>query len=160
MATYSGTPATATAGQSVTAAFWNAEVRDVAAALSGAANSYTPTLSGFTAGNGTVTGKYIRVGSFVAFYASFTFGTTSAAATATPALSVPVTGTGVAYAGWARFVDASSAHYEAGWRITSSGITTYTYGGTTSIQATCTTTSPFTWTTGDQILVGGLYEAA
>ena len=159
MATYSGPPTTATAGQTVTAAFWNAEVRDLAAAF-GAANSYTPTLSGFTAGNGTFVGKYIQVGSLVAFYASFTFGTTSAAATATPALSVPVTGTGVFYSLWARYVDASTANnYEAGQRGLSTGIVTYVIS-TNGLQATCTTTSPFTWTTGDQIVVGGVYEAA
>ena len=161
MATYTGSPRTWVAGETLTAALMNSDVRDPLAALLGSANDYVPTLSGFTAGNGAFVGKYVRAGKLVLFYASFTFGSTSAAATTTPALSVPVTGTGVHYTGFARFTDASTGNvYEAGWRITTSGITTYTYGGTTAIQAVCTTTSPFTWTTGDQIIVGGIYEAA
>lgn len=66
MATYSGTPATATDGQTVSASFWNAEVRDPLLALTGAWTTWTPTVT--QSGTVTYTGtyaKYIRVGGFL-----------------------------------------------------------------------------------------------
>lgn len=68
MAAYTGTPRTWTAGETVTAALMNSDVRDPLAALAGAWTSYTPTLAQGGTGNisKTVTyAKYIRVGKFV-----------------------------------------------------------------------------------------------
>lgn len=63
MATYSGTPRTWATGETVTATLLNAEVRDPLAALAGAWNSWTPTLTQGATVSATVQyAKYTRVG--------------------------------------------------------------------------------------------------
>lgn len=163
MATYSGTPATATAGQSVTAAFWNAEIRDPLAALSGAWNSYTPTLSGFTPGNGTASGAYIRVGALVIFRASFVFGSTSAAAADSPRLTLPVTATAAGvFMGRGACVDSSagSTHYAVeAMNVSTTTVALYRLGSE-GVYTAMSTSTPFTWATGDSLKTWGIYEAA
>lgn len=85
MSTYTGTPRTWVSGETVTAALLNSDVRDPLAALAGAWNSYTPTLtassSNPTLGSGsTTTGRYTQVGKAVEGYFNVTFGTSGTAA--------------------------------------------------------------------------------
>jgi hypothetical protein len=138
-------------------------------ALTGAAwTSYTPTLGGFTAGNGTWSAAYARLGTTCFFRATFTFGTTSAAATAFPTVSLPVTAaaaTNVAMHG--HFFDSSaSAYYTAGARQSSTTVVSLAILspagviGPSGLHVTCTATAPFTWATDDQIVVSGTYETA
>lgn len=68
MATYSGSSRTWVAGETVTAALMNSDVRDPLAALTGAWNSYTPQIDqGASTNIGKTIGyaKYVRVGKFV-----------------------------------------------------------------------------------------------
>lgn len=167
MATYTGTPKTWTAGEELLASDFNAEIRDPVAALSGAWTAYTPTLGGFTLGSGTTSGYYIRVGSFVVFRANFTFGSGSAAATTSPTLTLPVTAADSYYAGpltgW--YYDTStSPNYWPGFAYLASAtavaIRLMPADSTNVSSGLPSTTTPFTWATGDRVSVAGMYQAA
>jgi hypothetical protein len=135
-------------------------------ALAGAWNSYTPTLAGFTPGNGTAAGAYLQFGKFVSFRARFVFGSTSAATTNVPTLTLPVTASANApFSAQSSSVtgcviDANGSTYASGALL----LTTTTAGllllGTNGVMGTFSTTSPFTWTTSDALVVSGTYEAA
>ena len=157
------TPTTAVSGATLAAAVWNASVRDNFKALADAWTSYTPTLTGFTLGNGTIVGYYMQVGKFVTFRAKFTFGTTSAAASAWPTFTLPVTSASndlfQLFTGGYR--DASASQYYAGAAYCPGTFTTVRVGiiGSSGATTQPTTTTPFTWTTSDTIEVAGVYEA-
>ena len=130
--------------------------------------AYTPTWANFTVGNGTLNfARYKQIGKTVHFELKFTLGSTSAmGSNATVSLPVP-----------------QSTHYTQYSAINSFGILNditgfiynvnlvYTTGQTAllffwnaanphSLAATTSSTSPFTWATGDYIAISGTYEAA
>jgi hypothetical protein len=154
---------TAAVGNKISAAtFWNGQVRDLINGF-GAHTSYTPTLTGWTLGNGTVTGRYTQVGKLVWFEAQFTFGTTSAAATAAPTFTLPATAASTAPGisiVRAIFSDTGVNAYQAIANIQ----TTTTVGvfilGASGLFTTPTTTTPFTWGNTDSVSVSGIYQAA
>jgi hypothetical protein len=136
--------------------------------------TYTPTFANTTLGNGTVTGKYIRIGKFVQFYASFKLGTTSAVSS-NPTVTLPVTasatafdtGSGDARIGQTSFEDNGVASYDGITSITATGVsattakiiplgTASTYLGPVAISSTV----PFTWGNLDTMRVSGTYESA
>lgn len=146
----------------VTATLLNAQLRDPLVALGGVWNVYTPTLGGFTLGNGSTGGAYLQVGKLVIFHAYFVFGSTSAAATAAPTLTLPVTAISTARqlfqaAFWDSSAGAPYSAYAANWSSTTV-VTMYTATG--EVWESCTTSTPFTWATDDAIYVSGTYEAA
>jgi len=114
--------------------------------------SYTPATSNLTIGNGTLTGFFKQIGKTTFFRASFILGSTSAisndAAIGGPAAAASGAGLGSAY-----FVDVSTSNQYVGWYA--GGVPRYqsTFG-------TLTATNPFTWATGDSIVIWGSYEAA
>lgn len=125
-------------------------------------NAYTPTLTGWTTGaGGSFTGSaYTRLGSVVHFRALFTFGTGSAAAAAAPVMTLPVAA--VNYQGHFRamFIDSTTTYYEASARLASTTtVAAYIIGGS-GVQTAPSTTTPFTWGIGDQVLITGTYEAS
>lgn len=128
----------------------------------GAWTSYTPTLGGFTVGSGAITGAYVRIGKMCHFRASWTYGSGSAAATAFPTLTLPVTASATTNVRMnATFFDTSaSAYYDATSRQSSTTVVTMGIPGASGIHTTCTTTTPFTWATDDQIILSGTYEIA
>jgi hypothetical protein len=71
------TPGTAVAGAVLEASFWNSNVRDNLNTLS-VWQSWTPTITNATIGNGTVDASYIQAGKTVLFSFCFTLGSTSA----------------------------------------------------------------------------------
>lgn len=161
MSVWTGTLKTFQAGDPLLASELNDNVRDVLAALSGGENAYTPTLGGFTLGDGTASGGYAQVGKFVMFQARFTFGSTSAAASAVPTLTFPATTNGKAGLLVGEFYDASAgARYRAATRQASSTTVGLYVHGTNGLFTAPSTTVPFTWTTSDQLLVWGYYWAA
>lgn len=132
--------------------------------------TWTPTLTALTLGNGTKTGRYAQIGKVVHYRFSFVLGSTSAV-TGVPQFSLPVAP--------AAALNASAAEPIGQVVLVDSG--TRFYGSTATLSATPTivvrlTTSdalfteidktdisaliPFIWTTGDQIIVTGTYEAA
>lgn len=135
-------------------------------------DSYTPTLTGWTQGNGTLTGAYWQVKKSVFFYLVFTFGTTSSAS-GEPTFTVPVN------------METSAAHQEAISRQVearahdATGSSLYLgpcyYVSTSTIRPTVLKVSgshvpatgynpgtdpPFTWASGDKIIIAGRYRAA
>ena len=163
MGTYTGTPRTWVAAETVTAAIMNSDIRDPLTALSAAWTSYTPTLTGFTLGNGTIAGAYNRFGKLIVWRASLTFGSTSAGATAMPTFTLPVTSVGTFIAGTitAWFWDTSASQlYQSAANYQSSTTVACGVLSTNGNRVNASTTSPFTWATGDQIIVSGVYEAA
>ena len=166
MGSYTATPRTWATNDVVTAAMLNADVRDFVNAH-GALTSYTPTLTGWTKGNGTVSGGYCQVQKMVWFYAMFVFGSTSAAASAVPELTLPAPGLAPDTVGTfeAKFIDDSTGdQFLAGVHSsTTSKVAAYILGtsGTFTVPST---TTPFaggaTWTTNDSVVISGTYWAA
>jgi hypothetical protein len=159
---WTSTPYDATANTGLTAAIWDATVRDGFNAF-GALTPYTPSLGGFTQGNGTVSGAYSQIQKWVYFEAQFVFGSTSAAASATPTLSLPVTAsTSFQLPGLlsAYFIDTGTATYQATAYMSSSTVVSVRITGTNGAATAPTTTTPHTWASTDVIKVAGLYIAA
>jgi hypothetical protein len=161
------TPRTWVAGDVLTAAQMNQDVRDnqLAAHPLGvdAWTAYTPTFAGTTLGTGSVVGAYQRVGRTIFFRAWFALGSGSAV-TGPVTVTLPVTARDLAARVAAAFVvyeDGNGGNY-AGWsRISSAETVMELYViGTAGIGTNLSATSPFTWASGDIIAVTGTYEAA
>lgn len=130
--------------------------------------TYTPTLTNLTLGNGTVTAKYAQIGKTVVVRINFILGTTSAVAS-NPAFSLPVTGATYAgsqaqlIVGQCRLLDAATLSY-TGSVIRPSTTTirpqvqnaSLTYIFDQDVAATI----PFTWGNLDEMHIYAIYEAA
>ena len=128
----------------------------------GAWTAYTPVMTGFTPGNGVGTGRYCQVNKTIWFAAAFTFGTTSAAATAAPILTLPVAALNSVLTSMnlrGSFTHAGT-FYQALPHVATTTTVDLWIPGASGVYTTPTTTTPFTWATGDAILLGGTYEAA
>jgi hypothetical protein len=130
--------------------------------------AYTPTLgAGFALGNGTIAGVYQQIGKLVHFRALFTLGTTSTVGAANNTISLPVTSltapfnSGLAVQGI--YFDTSAAlAYTFPITLGSTTVVNVTIPASTSALAAfgfITSTTPFTWATGDIIQVAGSYIA-
>jgi hypothetical protein len=149
-------PRTWVAGEKPTAATLNTHIRDNFKAIGDAWASYTPTTSAITLGNGTLSGAYMEAGKFVTFRARFILGGTSAI-TGSPTFTLPVTGTARTFTGDALYYDTSASAFFGGFAF-NSGASSVVLRSDAS--ASLSSTVPFTWTTGDEILINGTYEAA
>ena len=161
MTTWTGTPATITAGQTsgVSTAFNNH--RDALKGLSEAWTAYTPTTGGtLTLGNGSWTGTaYSQVDKHLWFRVVLTFGTTTSVS-GSLALSLPVAAKNIVNTpvGRASMVDASAPAIQFGTAILLSGAATL--GVITTTGNYVTSTVPFTWATTDTLIIQGDYEGA
>jgi hypothetical protein len=124
-------------------------------------SDYTPTFSNFTLGNGTVSGKYFRIGRFTHFIVQVTLGSTSSvSATGGIQASLPV-----AYASTARFHGTARMAVGStflGTLIGSGGNAVMYVNNVSGTYETVTLTTnaiPGTWTTGHTFLMQGTYEA-
>lgn len=154
---------TAAVGNKISAAtFWNGQVRDLILGF-GAHTSYTPTITGFTLGNGAVAGRYTQIGKWVWFEAQFTFGTTSAAASAAPTCSLPVTAAATAVTSSMAqgvFSDTGVNSYRAIALLASTTTCAAYINGTSGLVTNCSTTTPFTWGNTDVVYWTAIYQAA
>jgi len=137
----------------------------------GAWTSYTPTwTSSGTApaiGNGTLSGKYLKVGRMVHFAAKVLYGSTTTSGTGSFKVGLPVT-TSAADLYWSfagDLLNTGTAQYPitgyAGASSTKAEIVLHTVTGSTVYHGTTATgTTPFTFATGDWITINGTYEAA
>jgi len=138
----------------------------------GTYTAYTPTFTGFTLGNGTVTSAFCRVNGFVHYYAEVTLGSTSSV-TGPVFLSAPVNvnagmlasgsdSTAYIY-GTASFTDQGTL-VNYGWITSSTAtemrlmveLTNATYAQRISMN----TTVPFTWVSTDSFRFNAYYRAA
>jgi hypothetical protein len=124
-------------------------------------SDYTPTFSNFTLGNGTVSGKYFRIGRFTHFIVQVTLGSTSSvSATGGIQASLPV-----AYASTARFHGTARMAVGStflGTLIGSGGNAVMYVNNVSGTYETVTLTTnaiPGAWTTGHTFLMQGTYEA-
>lgn len=117
----------------------------------GAWTTYTPGALNITVGNGTLTGKYLRIGKLVSYRAAFTLGSTSAIAS-DASIAPPSTASGN-YVGSAYYIDASTSNYYIGF-------TKNNYLGYQGVFGYVAAAVPFTWATGDVIYVSAVYEEA
>lgn len=162
------TPRTWVAGEVVTAAHLNTEVRDALAGVQaawtayGSASSFTAAGGGFALGNGTWLGRYQRIGKTIDFYVKVTLGSTTTVGSGNYRIELPVQPHASDPGMWTVVVaDASTGAYYMG--------TVFTWTGTTASLAVInpaggiqqvTPTVPMTVFAGDFYIVRGRYEAA
>ena len=130
--------------------------------------TWTPTYTNLTIGNGTVTARYQQINKIVNFSFNLTFGSTTAI-TGGIRISFPVTAA-TSQAAWdAQIVigyeDSNVGPYVGeNWKRNTSTTSfspviinaSATYATNTQLSSTV----PFTWTTSDEIMIFGTYEAA
>jgi hypothetical protein len=139
--------------------------KKVALGSSSVWTAFTPSWTNVTVGDGTNAGVYTHIGKSTAFYASFTFGTTSAVGT-DPLLALPATAVSMsASTPIAQVVlnDSGGSTYQGMGIVASTTsllIRVLVASGTYLTHGQITATVPFTWATGDQILITGFYDRA
>lgn len=129
--------------------------------------SWTPTWTNFTVGNGTVTAKYNQVGKTVRFRVYVTLGTTSSV-TGAISLSLPVTISASYVAQSCIGVGLSGLSTGSGYNqmiitwltSTTASAGPTTAGGAYTGLASTSSTVPFTWTNNSFLTLDGAYEAA
>jgi hypothetical protein len=130
-------------------------------------DTWVPTWTNLTVGNGTVTAKYKQIGKNVHFKLSLVWGsTTSVSGTVSvslPVTSVSVVGSGVPL-GSARLIDISAGLFYTGFAThlstTTMKISWSSASGSGQIETNISNVSPATWTTSDEFHLNGFYEAA
>ena len=159
------TPGTATAGEVLTAAFWNTQVRDnmveLAPLFTGFTDySATQAFTNFTKGNGTVQARYLKIGRLVLWQGYVILGSTSSLTSSYLYATLPfVMQSSLGYVGVANFGDAGTRDYpgavvsDANTRVYFVHAESGNFGGVNN-------TNPFTWATNDSIRWTMLYEAA
>lgn len=134
----------------------------------GAWTSYTPTWTAATTnpaiGNGTLVGKYMQLNKVVTAEITVIMGSTTTYGSGTFRFGLPVTAAtplwGYAHTGSARLYDSSvSTIYVAAIGFFASS-TTYVSGWAHAATSAMSSTSPFTWASGDEITIQVTYEAA
>lgn len=126
--------------------------------------SWTPSWTNLTVGNGSVTANYARVGGITFIEVIVVFGTTTSITGAVTIGSLPVNQTAASIQIWGRnvYYDSSIGFtYYGGNQPT--GASTFiplidTVSGTQLVGANVTGTAPFTWATSDQLYVLGFYR--
>lgn len=130
--------------------------------------SWTPTPTNFTVGNGTLTGKYAQVGKTVHFKLDFVLGTTSSVS-GSMGFSPPVTAaalvgvSGAPVIGTALFLDFGTASFSGYCMLSSTTLITVraiNTAGTYGVNTATSSTVPMTWTNTDELHCSGTYEAA
>ena len=127
--------------------------------------SWTPTLSsGFSNGNATTVGRYLKIGKSIFYWGAITFGTTTVKG-AIMKLSVPVPATSAIAACALTSIFGSPNGTQMLFTPLQDTVSIFEAVTMTSSMAyvgsaQTTATVPFTWGTGDVVRYGGMYEAA
>ena len=124
--------------------------------------SWTPTVggTGWAIGNGTITGRYHRIGDTVHWYVQFTIGSTTTKGAGGLAISLPSTVSGtIDQWGTGAYYDTSASTY---YRISGkqSGGSVIPYHGSTSMQVFTNSSFPVAYGAGDTIELTGTYRSA
>lgn len=135
------------AGQVLTAAELNAL---------GAWTTFTPTWTNLTVGNGTVVGRYSQLNDIVFVNVELTWGSTTSAS-GNVGFAAPV-GTPLRVSSMSATFEDSGTRYYIGSAMNISSLSRFdlfhTESGNTGI---VNATNPFTWATGDDIVISGAY---
>lgn len=163
MSTYTGTLPSFIADNPVPAG----DLDELAAALHALNDpwtAYTPTWASSgtqpDVGNGTLVGKYARIGKLIVFKAQLTMGSGTTFGTGVYTLSLPA----MSAATFQQIVPAkcrdasatSAGHYPAIGEIPPSQAVVNFFNVTSQVS----NANPFTWASGDYLAVSGMYEAA
>lgn len=144
----------------VTGQKWTAAIANQ---IGAAWETYTPTFTNITVGNGSFTARYGRIQNLVFVDVSFTLGSTSSVSgSGACAISLPVTAyaaTGNPILGTAQYYDSGSLRYFG--FVLYNNSTTFAAGYDTSNRyQEIYSLGPFTWGAGDQMAFHFFYEAA
>lgn len=164
------TPRTWVAGETVTAAHMNAEVRDALSGIQaawtswGSGSSWTAATGNPSLGNGTWTGKYLQIGKLIIFSIEIVMGSTTTYGTGQWRLALPVTprsANRITFTGDLLDTGTASFPLKASY-VTSVTAMTLTTEPTTAgaTDRSVTSAVPHTWGTGDALTLWGVYEAA
>jgi hypothetical protein len=156
------TPRTWVVGEVVTAAQLNAEIRDQFNFLLAAWTSYTPSWGAATTdptlGNGTISGRYQKIGRTVTFQINMTTGTTSTYGSGSYNWTLPVvSGNGQTATVYGRFGHDSAIYAVAG-QINANDDRCRFFGSTGT--GAISPGVPVTWDASDTFRISGTYEAA
>jgi|DEB0MinimDraft_6_1074348.scaffolds.fasta_scaffold124635_1 hypothetical protein len=125
--------------------------------------AYTPSTTGLTIGNGTLTGRYAQVNDLVFFNVSFVMGSTSAV-TGNVSFSLPVTRVNTGVAGANGYYADTGTSYDipavCNMGATAVNLRVMTANSTYVTTQLISATVPFTWANTDTMSVAGFYEAA
>ena len=131
----------------------------------GESTAYTPTFTNITVGNGTLDFKYVQIQKLVFVKGTLTFGSTTSIS-GNPNMTLPVTSAtypGLTPLGMTRIFDSGAAAYYGLMQYVSTtdvGIRLFGTSGTLIAGTAMNATTPFTWTTNDEINLQFVYEAA
>lgn len=149
----------------------NASLKTGAGEPGGAWDTWTPTLTNLTLGNGTLTAKYKKIGKTIHFKFILTLGSTSSVGT-NPYFTLPETAASdyvgaatpeYANIGFAKFLDSGTSNFSGftNLRTTTTAAPQLANASSTYLQvAVPSATAPFTWGNGDALFSVGTYEAA
>ena len=161
MTLFTGTLPTITAGAKTPATSFQS-LSNALAALNDTWTTYTPAWTASTTnpaiGNGTITGRYQRVGKTVSFWAYINCGSTTTYGSGNYRLTIPVAPAWTHIGGLSGFFLRSTTSYPLGAAVQSSGAVTRLWFG--SGAAEWSPTVPATLAAGDFVVIGGTYEAA
>lgn len=160
-------PRTWAAGETVTAAQLNEQIRDNQLALSEWATDWTPTWTGASGnpalGNGTIEGRYILVGDLVHFYIYLTIGSTTTLGSGGWRFDLPVLGVARRWMfdGMAYDTSTTDEFPVLAIRTASDEISlrkhpTSAGGALINVNSG----APFAWANGDLLYIAGTYEKA
>ena len=129
----------------------------------GAWTAFTPTLTNITLGNGTNSGKYIKLGKLVVASYWFKFGSTTSI-TGSMGFSLPVTGSSVPQTPQfiCTILDSGTQYLSGTVHISSTrcDLLALNSSGTYLTTVGCSSTVPMTWATNDEAFWYVVYEAA
>ena len=125
--------------------------------------TYTPTWTAYTGtpslGNGTITGRYCKVGKMVTVTVSLNFGsTTSVAGTSTWYIGLPITSAGSGHGVWIAYE--SGVKYYTGVLQVSPGATRINSFYAPDGQGYLSETRPHTWKANDYLNFTAIYQVA
>jgi hypothetical protein len=126
--------------------------------------SYTPTFTNWTIGNASVTAKYCQIGKTVFVYAYIVFGSTTSIS-AYPFMSLPKNSVQTGFfTGVTTLTDTGTAQYFGKVYIEGTADKVWfsidNSGGTYVSPSVPNSTTPFTWTTNDIVIMSFSYEVA
>ncbi|MCX4576520.1 hypothetical protein OHB41_25775 [Streptomyces sp. NBC_01571] len=159
-------PRTWVVGEVVAAATLNQEIRDQFNSFFGAWSTYTPvwgaTGTAPAIGNGTINGRYMKVGRTVHFEATMFMGSTSTYGTGSWNITIPFPSATKSTTGNAllRFFDSSAGANYVGVGQVGSNDTAARFFAQSGSTANIATGVPFAWAASDEFRVTGTYEAA
>jgi len=129
-------------------------------ASAGAWTSYTPTVTGWTLGNGSVSGKYLKDGKTVKGRAKVTLGTTTTIAGTLTLTLPPFTNSAGFQVGGDVVMYVGTSYYGGAVRLQSSTLYVGCHNDTTDMEWALTSSRPGLWTSGNFIEVAFEYETA